>query len=216
MLTNIGGVFVKQVALYTVGGRDNSLSQWFSDPDPGVRQLQFGAITRAGDKLAFVATTQNPQDQIRLYQSTGAYPSAPNAMCALTGATGGQFSYLSFSRDGSQLAWQDAAGVHISPVSNLSDCSTITDQLIIPGGTEPFFGPANVNMTNMPIPPASGPSGSVGGTPHGTGGTTTSGVPGVTPSGTRRMNNPRKGRHRKRSHRHRRPRTHRTQAVRIR
>ena len=45
-------------ATYTVGGGDNSLTQWFSDPDTAVKQLQYGTITRQGDKLAFVASTQ--------------------------------------------------------------------------------------------------------------------------------------------------------------
>jgi hypothetical protein len=175
LLSDIGSVFGKQVAVYSVGDGDNTLTQWFSDPDPSVKQLQFGAVTRAGDKLAFVATTQNPQDQIRLYETNGAIPNAPTPVCALAGADGGQFSYPSFSPDGSELAWQDAGGVHLSPVSNLSDCSTITDQLIIPGGSEPDFGPANVNMANapaqrgtMPVPvpagtPTSGPAAAPGG-----------------------------------------------------
>jgi hypothetical protein len=155
------------------GGSDNALTQWFSDPDSSV--LQFGAVTRAGDELAFVATTQNPQDQIRLYETNGPIPNAPTPVCALTGASGGQFFYPSFSPDGSELAWQDSAGIHLSPVSNPSDCSTIGDQLFIPGGSEPYFGPADLNPANAPAQP-SGPSASGGGAGPGTTGTITAGI----------------------------------------
>ena len=58
MVTDVGSLFGDQVATYTVGGGDNSLTQWFSDPDTAVKQLQYGTITRQGDKLAFVASTQ--------------------------------------------------------------------------------------------------------------------------------------------------------------
>lgn len=202
MLTDIGGVFAKQVALYTVGGGDNSMTQWFSDPDSSVRQLQFGAITRAADKLAFVATTQTPQDQIRLYQSGGPPPNPPTPVCAITGATGGQFSYLSFSPDGGQLAWQDAAGIHISAVSNLNDCSTITDQLILPGGSEPSFGPANLNPANAPTPPSGNPAAtpppSGSGTPRAG---APAGSPSRTPGGHPNPGHPQKTRRHTRAHR---------------
>lgn len=55
LLSDIGSVFGKEVAVYTVGGGDKSLTA-FSDPDPSVKQLQFGAVTPQGDKLAFVAS----------------------------------------------------------------------------------------------------------------------------------------------------------------
>lgn len=67
LVTDVGSLFGDQVATYTVGGGDNSLTQWFSDPDTSVKELQFGTITRQGDKLAFVASTQASQDQIRFY-----------------------------------------------------------------------------------------------------------------------------------------------------
>jgi len=124
------------------------LTQWFSDPDSSVKELQFGTVTRQGDKLAFVASTQAAQDQIRFYQSTGPAPSPPTPMCAITGATGGQFSYTSFAPDGTQIAWQESDGIHVGAVGALSDCGSITDRLTLPGGTQPFFGAAGVNMAN--------------------------------------------------------------------
>jgi hypothetical protein len=206
LLSDVGSAFGKQVAVYNVGGGDNTLTQWFSDPDPSVKQLQFGAVTRAGDKLAFVATTQNPQDQIRLYETDGAIPNPPIPVCALAGADGGQFSYPSFSPDGSELAWQDGGGIHLSPVSNLSDCSTITDQLIIPGGSEPYFGPADVNMADAPAQPGTAPASVPVGTPTSGSGVTPGGTPLTAAPPVRRHHH----RHRHRRHHHRR---HRVRAV---
>ena len=170
MVSNVGSVFGDEVATYTIGGGDNSLTQWFSDPDSSVKELQFGTVTRQGDKLAFVASTQAAQDQIRFYQSSGPAPSAPTPMCAITGPPGGQFSYTSFAPDGMQIAWQESDGIHVGSVGPLSDCGSITDRLTLPGGTQPFFGAADVNMANAPSAPtssgtgsAAGPGGSVAG-----------------------------------------------------
>jgi hypothetical protein len=195
MLSDIGSVFGKQVAVYTIGGGDNSVAQWFSDPDPSVKQLQFGAVTRQGDKLAFVASTQNPQDEIRLYQANGPIPNQPTAMCALTGATGGQFSYPSFSPDGSELVWQESDGIHAGSMANLGDCSSITDQLILPGASQPYFGPADVNMANAPTPPAQA------GSPGGAGSSARGSSAGA--SGNP-IGHSHRARHRHRVHRHRR------------
>ena len=139
------------------------MTQWFSDPDSSVKELQFGTVTRQGDKLAFVASTQAAQDQIRFYQSTGPAPSPPTPMCAITGATGGQFSYTSFAPDGTQIAWQESDGIHVGAVGALSDCGSITDRLTLPGGTQPFFGAAGVNMANAPSAPTSSGPGTAGG-----------------------------------------------------
>jgi hypothetical protein len=170
MVTDVGSVFGDQVATYTVGGGDNSLTQWFSDSDPAVKQLQYATITRQGDKLAFVASTQGTQDEIRFYQANGPAPSAPTPMCAITGANGGEFSSTSFAPDGTQIAWQEGDGIHEGSVGSLSTCRSITDRLVIPGGSQPFVGAADVNVANAPSPPAS--DGNAGGGAQGGGGQT--------------------------------------------
>ena len=42
LVTDIGSLFGDQVATYTVGGGDNSLTQWFSDPDTSVKNCSSG------------------------------------------------------------------------------------------------------------------------------------------------------------------------------
>jgi hypothetical protein len=199
-------VFGDQVATYTVGGGDNSLTQWFSDPDPAVKQLQYATIPRQRDKLAFVASTQATQDEIRFYQANGPAPSAPTPMCAITGANGGEFSYTSFAPDGTQIAWQEGDGIHEGSVGSLSDCSSITDQLVIPGGSQPFVGAADVNMANAPSP-AGGNAG--GGAPGGGGQAGGGGQPGS--SGGHHPGH-RRHQHRRRHRNHRRP-QHRARAA---
>ncbi|MHB8692770.1 MAG: hypothetical protein ACYDHH_16150 [Solirubrobacteraceae bacterium] len=53
LMISDGGAGIAQVAYYTLGGPDDSMTQWFSDPS--VQTLDFGAIDPAGDRLAFIA-----------------------------------------------------------------------------------------------------------------------------------------------------------------
>ena len=56
---------------------------------------------------------------------------------------------LSFTRDGSKLAWAGTDGVHESSTANLDTCSSVGDQLLLRGAAAPFFGPAD----EQPTPP---------------------------------------------------------------
>jgi hypothetical protein len=51
---------------------------------------------------------------------------------------------VSFSPDGSRLAWGEGDGIHEANVSNPADCGAVTgsDHLIVPGGAMPSFGAA--------------------------------------------------------------------------
>jgi hypothetical protein len=71
LLSGASSSFVKQVAVYAVGGPDNSLVQWFSDP--GAAILEQGVASRDGSKLAFAAgdTSSMSTDQIRIYTTDG-------------------------------------------------------------------------------------------------------------------------------------------------
>ena len=77
LLLTSTGILIDQVATYTLGGGDNSMFQWFSDPDPSVQSLGSGVITRSGDKLAFLANVGGGTgNEIRIYSSTGPPPLA--------------------------------------------------------------------------------------------------------------------------------------------
>jgi hypothetical protein len=68
---------------------------------------------------------------------------------------GGAAINPSWSSDSASLAYGGDDGVHVLSVPSL-DCGAIGDRLVAPGGTEPAFGPADVDMT---LVPSSSPSG---------------------------------------------------------
>ena len=151
LLMSSTGILIDQVATYTLGGGDNSLVQWFSDPDPSVQALASGAITRAGDKLAFVANVNGGVgNEIRIYSTTGPPPfvagdpsNVPVDQCNI-GPNNFQSLRVSFSPDGQSLAYDAPDGIHLVTLTGWPSCAGLTDRLIIPGGAEPYFGPANV------------------------------------------------------------------------
>ncbi len=150
LLLSDGALLIKQVATYTLGGGDNSMTQWFSDPDANVHSLGASAITRAGDKLAFIADYGSGlENQIRIYTSNGAPPAVPTDRCNMTPAGAGPFfTQLSFSPDGQSLVYDAGDGIHVNALAGLPSCTGITDKLIIPGGARPYWGPADVGPSD--------------------------------------------------------------------
>lgn len=153
------GILIAQVATYALGGGDNTMTPWFSDPDPSVQQLGSGAITRSADKLAFVANVNGGVgNEIRIYATTGPppvaggpAPSAPTDTCNI-GPNNFQSLRVSFSPDGQSLAYDAPDGIHLVALTGWPSCTSTTDKLIIPGASEPYFGPADVG------PPTPGPN----------------------------------------------------------
>lgn len=160
LLLSSTGMLIDQVATYTLGGGDNSEVQWFSDPDPSVQPLAAGAITRAGDKLAFVANVGGGVgNEIRVYSTTGPPPFAsgdpsnvPVDECNI-GPNSFQSLRVSFSPDGESLAYDAPDGVHLVMLAGWPGCAGLSDRLIVPGGVEPHFGPADVPQISPPPPP---------------------------------------------------------------
>jgi hypothetical protein len=46
--------------------------------------------------------------------------------------------------------------VHVIGAGDLADCRALADRVIAPGGSEPDWGPADVNVSQAPSPPAAG------------------------------------------------------------
>jgi hypothetical protein len=87
-----------------------------------------------------------------------------------------------WSPDSSAVAFQLADGIHIANVpadiSQASSCASISDPLVIAGGSQPFWGATDVNPSQAPPPPG----GTGAGTPAGggrPGGGTSCSVPGL-------------------------------------
>ncbi len=152
---------------------------WFTLQDPpdewGVSAYHYysdPAVSHDGSKIAMtdgggaqsdllLATTNGPAwsgeppypepDYVNM-QSTVA---APTLRCQT--ATGA-YANPSWSLDGSRLAYGGGDGVHVMTVPANVDCAQVADRLLVPGGSEPAFGPANVNMAQKPAPPTPTPA----------------------------------------------------------
>jgi hypothetical protein len=86
-------------------------------------------------------------------------PAVPTTQfCVLDGSQANpiEISDLTWSPDGSALAWQAPDGIHEVAVPSTTDCAQIpASQLVIPGGSEPSWGPSDDRR--FPEPTAPGP-----------------------------------------------------------
>jgi PASTA domain len=155
LLTASTGVFNAEVATYTLGGGDNTAVGWFTDH--GTSLLNDPAIN--GDKMAFIADVNSGiLNEIRLYQLTGPPPEAagdpvnlPVDECNLP--LNFQSARVAFSPDGRSLAYGSPDGIYLLSLTGWPSCQGFTYKLLIPGGSSPYFSPAN-----LPTGPTPGPS----------------------------------------------------------
>ncbi|MGN6870424.1 MAG: hypothetical protein ACTHMY_18700 [Solirubrobacteraceae bacterium] len=67
---------------------------------------------------------------------------------------GSSLASMSFSSDGSTLAWGQDDGIYEANVSHPTDCATVTSSvhLVVPGGEMPFLGAAALSPAVAPTP----------------------------------------------------------------
>src|SRR4051794_10118895 len=139
------------------GDTGNLVHNWFSDLAGDNPQMGGGDITRDRTKLAFQTGTDN--STLTLYgvpsfptafRDGEAAPSQRPLICyRYSDAPGGHFSQPTFSPDGGAVAWSAGDGIHVASVPNLgagctTDGATASPPLVVPGGAEPDWGPADV------------------------------------------------------------------------
>jgi hypothetical protein len=107
------------------------------------------AASRDGSRVAVYEEDPNLDGtvhsaDIRLYATTSGDVTNPVQRCTITidPAKAAKFLFVSptFTPDGAKLAWAEADGVHVANTSNLDNCATATESLLVPGGAYPFFG----------------------------------------------------------------------------
>ena len=145
-------------------GHGNLVMNWFSDVQ-GTPRTGGGDITRDKRKLAFQTGVRDNTLTVYFVKH---FPTAWRDSEAVDSELQRCYRYEkpedqsygepTFSPDGSGLAWHEADGIHVAQVPNfVSECTldgaTDTPPLVIPGGTEPDWGPADL-PTGRPTPPA--------------------------------------------------------------
>jgi hypothetical protein len=149
------------------------LRSWFTDAVQGNPGVGGGDITRDQQKLAFQTGENN--STLTVYSLSPGVPTSwrdgednpeinPIVCYRYSDPIGGQFGIPSFAPDGGRMAFAVGDGIHIAAVPDFGggctlDGATVTPPLVIPGGKEPDWGPANVPASR----PSQGGGGSTGG-----------------------------------------------------
>jgi hypothetical protein len=154
------------------GTNGNLVHNWFSDMAEDNPATTQGDITRDRSKLAF--DTGENDSTLTLYW-VPSFPTSfpdgeslpadrPHPCYRYSNPPGGSFSQPTFSPDGGAVAYAAGDGVHVAAVPSFAagctlDGATPNPPLVIPGATEPDWGPAGV-PAGRPAPGGDG-----GGTP---------------------------------------------------
>jgi hypothetical protein len=144
------GIGIDQLAIHLLGGGDSDpthFMQWFSDS--GAPRMAKAELTRAEDKLVTLAGNAN--ENIGIYSLSAPPLATPTRECVINEAGNGTtYDDPTWSPDGTALAYAKPDGIYITPVGDIStgDCSSIAPRLLIPGGSQPFWGPADVSPTD--------------------------------------------------------------------
>jgi hypothetical protein len=158
--------YLHQVNTHDLGPGTTDV-HWFDDQDlvgqGNSTDLDDAEINRQGDLLA-VLRGYGADTRVLTVKTNGAPPALPSLMC-LTGADE-KLSSPSWAPDGRRLVLADTFGLEISsahPAAD-ADCPNWSFKELVAGGSEPDWGPADVNpqprTTPAPIPtptPAPGP-----------------------------------------------------------
>ena len=140
-----------------LGGGNNSYQEWFKESDYRANpsdwtNLDEGEVTRQGDRLAIVRKNDEAGGELVFYETNGGPPAKPTPRCAFVDPTE-TFRAPSWSPNGGAIAWAEGDGIWTASAPNLSPCETPPDaRLLIPGASDPDWGPADVNPGPRPNP----------------------------------------------------------------
>jgi hypothetical protein len=138
------------------GDSGNLVKGWFSDTVEGNPHVSGGDITRDRSKMAFATGANDstltvyavPQFPTTFRDGDSPASSRPHICYRYSGPVG-QYSTPTFSPDGGRLAWAEDDGIRVVSVPSFAggctlDGATPTAPLVIPGGSQPDWGPAPV------------------------------------------------------------------------
>jgi hypothetical protein len=147
-----------------VGNGNQAFEYWFNDDNAWYGED--GEISRDGKLAAFVAQQPDASgsraDRLAIYRMNGAAPALPEGCYHYTNPDG-SFDSPSFSPDGRQLAFAheygNNPGILVGPLPDVSGGCQLPSaeaRMIIPGGAEPDWGPADVPAGRITPPDQDG------------------------------------------------------------
>ena len=160
-----------QVMTAEMGADHNHLHGWFHDSDTfddpgGWKPVGAAELTRAGDRLAALrggatlghgGLARGTGNGIVIYDVSG-FDAPPRPWpCWLTDDQGAELSPPSWAPDGGALAWATVDGIWTA--TTRGGCAGMQVKLVVPGGREPDWGPADPSAAPpggpaVPAPPA--------------------------------------------------------------
>jgi hypothetical protein len=147
------GGYGQQVNFDSPGGGDDDKVHWFDDGD---EDLGDGELSRQGNRFAAIRS-YGSNTHLQIYAVDGdainGVPGAPAKACQ-TG-TNESLEGPSWSPDGSSLAFAHSEGIEVIALPNVQpgDCPGAgSGTVVIAGGSEPDWGPANVNPGPRVVP----------------------------------------------------------------
>ncbi len=136
-----------QVNLDSPGGGNDDAAHWFDDE--AMEDLDDGELSRQGDRLALLRSYGSNLHLAILHVDSVGGELQP---ACFSGADA-SLSAPSWSPDGRSLAFVDSEGIEVLPLPSVvaGDCpGASSSRVVVPGGAEPDWGPADVNPGPRP------------------------------------------------------------------